>query len=189
MSLDSGAAKTLDLYVILISAACCIAERCGPWISAAMSLYIYMLSCFDVCPDCSSSCLPNNIFTGTKWPRKPFAWPHNVLTCRDESGASWLIFSSIDEIIDVAYWNPDPKIWKEVKCHFILTLGYSIGFTLHGVWQAPIMGWALVVLDPAPVPKTARTDFLFLHACIVQVCGTERRVLQALPSKWLGTVA
>lgn len=77
---------------------------------------------------------------GAKWPWKPFAWPQSVLTCRDESGASWLIFASIDEIIDVAYRNPDPEIWKEVKYHFILMFGSSIGFSLHAAWQAPIIG-------------------------------------------------
>lgn len=41
-----------------------------------------------------------------KRPRKP----QSVLTCREESGASWLIFASIDEVIDVAYRDPDPKI-------------------------------------------------------------------------------
>lgn len=65
MSLNSGTAKTFDLYVILTSAACCTAERrCRPRISAAICLYKYMLSHFDVCPDCSRSWLPNSIFTG-----------------------------------------------------------------------------------------------------------------------------
>lgn len=66
-----------------------------------------------------------------KWPWKLFAWPESVLTCRDESRASWLIFASVDKIINVAYRNPDPEIWKEVKCHFIRRLGSSVGFTLH----------------------------------------------------------
>lgn len=45
-----------------------------------------------------------------KWPRNLFAWPQSVLTCRDEPGASWLIFASIDKIIDVSNRDPDPKI-------------------------------------------------------------------------------
>lgn len=109
-----------------------------------------------------------------EWPWKLLAWPQSVLTCRDESGASWLIFASIDEIIDVAYRNPDPKIWKEVKCHFSLSLSSSIGFTPRGVWQVPITGWTLVVLDPAPALETRRTDLLFLQLhCVALLHGTE----------------
>lgn len=59
--LTAGAAKTLDLHVILVSAPFCAAQRRrGLCSSAAMCLYV--LSCFDIFSDCSRSWLPNSIF-------------------------------------------------------------------------------------------------------------------------------
>lgn len=107
-----------------MSPASCTAEkRCGLWIHVRLALLSALAVAGAACQTAFSQ--------SAKWPWKLFAWPETVLTWRDEPGASWLIFASVDKIINVAYRNPDPEIWKEVNWHFILTLGSSVGFTLH----------------------------------------------------------
>lgn len=81
-----------------------------------------------------------------------------LVACRDESGASWLIFASIDKIIDVAYRDPDPKT---------VSIGMN-GFHKEGIPR---------------VQAFFRAGSGVLRACGIQACYPSQLTIMEVPNQ------